>query len=64
MPVINLYQLFPGSFFVTKYNGMQCVEGPREFAGIISQAPAVKHPAVISDIAGRFPRVGAATAPD
>jgi NADPH:quinone reductase len=56
-PAINLHQLFPGSVFVTKYNGMRWVEGFHEFAGLISDALALaaKRPAVISDIAGRFP---------
>jgi len=56
VPAINLHQLFPASVFVTKYNGMRWVEGFHEFAGLISNALrlAVKRPAVISDIAGRF----------
>lgn len=57
VPAINLHQLFSGSVFVTKYNGMHWVEGFQEFARLISDALtlAVKKPAVISDIAGRFP---------
>lgn len=57
VPAINLHQLFAGSVFVTKYNGMRWVEGFHEFAGLISDALALaaKRPAVISDIAGRFP---------
>ena len=57
VPAINLHQLFPRSVFVTKYNGMHWVEGFHEFAGLISNALtlAAKRPAVISDIAGRFP---------
>jgi NADPH2:quinone reductase len=57
VPAINLHQLFPGSVFVTKYNGMRWVEGFHEFAGLISDALglAARRPAVISDIAGRFP---------
>jgi NADPH2:quinone reductase len=57
VPAINLHQLFPGSVFVTKYNGMRWVEGFHEFAGLISDALALaaQRPAVISDIAGRFP---------
>lgn len=57
VPAINLHQLFPASVFVTKYNGMRWVEGFQEFSGLISDALAlaVKRPAVISDIAGRFP---------
>jgi NADPH:quinone reductase len=55
-PAINLRQLFPGSVFVTRYNGMRWVEGFHEFAGLISDALALaaQRPAVISDIAGRF----------
>lgn len=55
-PAINLHKLFPGSVFVTRYNGMQWVEGLNEFADLISDALALatKRPAVISDIAGRF----------
>jgi NADPH2:quinone reductase len=56
VPAIELRELFPGSVFVTKYNGMRWVEGTDEFAGLISQAltMAAKRPAVISEIAGRF----------
>ncbi len=56
VPAINLHQLFPASAFVTKYNGMQWVEGFHEFAGLISNALrlAVQRPAIVSDIAGRF----------
>jgi len=54
---IDLHQLFRGSVFVTKYNGMRWVEGFQEFAALISTALnlAVKRPAVISDLAGSFP---------
>lgn len=57
VPDINLHSLFPGSHFVTKYNGTRWVEGLDEFAGLISAglALAARRPAVISDIAGRFP---------
>jgi NADPH:quinone reductase len=57
VPAINLHQLFPGSVFVTKYNGMRWVEGLHEFAGLISEGLglAAKRRAVISDVAGRFP---------
>ncbi len=56
-PAVDLHQLFPESVFVTKYNGMRWVEGFHEFAGLILDAMtlAAKRPAVISDIAGRFP---------
>ena len=57
VPDINLHKLFPGSVFVTKYNGMRWVEGFHEFAGLIADALALaaKRPAVISEVAGRFP---------
>jgi len=57
VPAVNLHQLFPGSLFVTKYNGMRWVEGFHEFAGLIADALALaaKCPAVISEVAGRFP---------
>ena len=56
VPAVDLHQLFPGSVFVTKYNGMRWVEGTHEFTDLISQALtlASKRPAVISEIAGRF----------
>ncbi len=55
-PPINLQHLFPGSLFITKYNGMRWVEGIHEFPALISDALALasKRPAVISDVAGRF----------
>jgi NADPH:quinone reductase len=55
-PAIDLHQLFRGSLFVTKYNGMRWVEGFHEFGGLIAAglAMAVKRPAVISDVAARF----------
>ena len=64
VPPIDLYQLFPRSVFVTKYNGMRWVEGPHEFARLIEHAlkAATKQPAVISDVAGRFPLEQAADA--
>ncbi len=57
VPSVNLHQLFPNSAFVTKYNGRHWVEGLQEFAGLISAglALAVKRPAILSDVAGRFP---------
>jgi NADPH2:quinone reductase len=53
---INLHRLFPGSVFVTKYNGTRWVKGFHEFADLISDALALatKRPAVVSEIAGRF----------
>jgi NADPH2:quinone reductase len=55
-PATNLHQLFPGSFFVTKYNGMHWVKGASEFPALISDGLtlATKRRAIISDIAGRF----------
>ncbi|MGH9507668.1 MAG: zinc-binding dehydrogenase, partial [Terriglobales bacterium] len=55
-PAINLRQLFRGSLFVTKYNGMHWAQGIEEFASLVSAglAMAAARPAVISDIAGRF----------
>jgi NADPH:quinone reductase len=56
LPPINMQQLFRGSFFVAKYNGMHWVEGAHEIPALISDALtlASKRPAVISDVAGRF----------
>lgn len=53
---VNLHHLFPGSLFLTKYNGMRWVQGVDEFASLIAEglALAVKRPAVISEVAGRF----------
>ena len=55
-PTVNLHQLFSGSFFVTKYNGMHWAKGLAEFPALISHglALATQWPAIISDIAGRF----------
>jgi NADPH2:quinone reductase len=55
-PAINLRQLFSGSVFVTKYNGMCWTNGIHEFSGLISDGLtlATKRPAIVSDIAGRF----------
>jgi NADPH:quinone reductase len=57
MPEVNLHRLFQGSLFVTKYNRMRWVEGLDEFGVLIAEglALAAKRPAVISDVAGRFP---------
>jgi len=56
VPPIDLHQLFSGSFFVTKYNGMRWTEGVHEFPALISDglALAASRRAIISDIAGRF----------
>jgi NADPH2:quinone reductase len=63
-PSVNLHQLFSGSLFVTKYNGMRWVEGFHEFGGMIADglAVAAKCPAAISEVAARFPLDRAADA--
>jgi len=63
-PALDLHQLFARSLFVTKYNGSRWVDGAGEFAGLIGSALAlaVKRPAVISPVAGRFPLDRAADA--
>jgi NADPH2:quinone reductase len=55
-PAISPRELFPGSLFVTKYNGMHWVEGASEFPALISEGLtlATKRRAIISEIAGRF----------
>ncbi len=55
-PTVDLHQLFRGSLFVTKYNGMRWMEGFHEFGSLIAAGleMAVRRPAVISDVAGRF----------
>ena len=57
VPDVNLHRLFAGSLFVTKYNGMHWVQGLDEFGVLIAEglALAAKRPAVISEVAGRFP---------
>jgi len=64
VPDINLHSLFPGSLFVTKYNGMRWVQGLDEFGALIAEglALAAKRPAVIAEVAGRFPLDRAADA--
>jgi len=56
VPTINLHQLFPGSFFVTKYNGMRWLEGVSDFPALVSDglALATTRRAIISGVAGRF----------
>lgn len=56
LPAIDARQLFRGSFFVTKYNGMHWFEGLHEIPALISNALALasKKPVVISGVAGRF----------
>jgi len=41
VPDINLYSLFAGSIFVTKYNGMRWVEGSDELAVLIGEGLAL-----------------------
>ena len=55
-PAMNFHQLFAGSLFVTKYNGMHWTEGVDEFPALISDGLtlATKRRATISDIAGRI----------
>jgi NADPH2:quinone reductase len=55
-PAIDTHRLFSNSLFVTKYNGMRYVEGMQEFGGLIAAGLeiAVRVPAVISQVAGRF----------
>jgi NADPH2:quinone reductase len=57
VPAINLHQLFSGSLFVTKYNGMHWLEGFHEIPVLISDGLtlATKRSAIVSDVAGRFP---------
>jgi len=61
---VNLHELFAGSLFVTKYNGMRWVEGVHEIPSLVSDALALasERPAVISEVAGRFPLDRAADA--
>jgi NADPH:quinone reductase len=57
VPAIDLHQLFPGSVFITKFNGTRWVDSLHEFPMLISNGLtlATKRRAVISDVAGRFP---------
>jgi NADPH2:quinone reductase len=57
VPSLDLRRLFSGSLFVTKYNGMRWVEGFHEFASLIADGLrlAAKRPAIVSEVAGRFP---------
>lgn len=53
---VNLHQLFAGSIFVTRYNGMRWVEGFHEFPELIRRGLTLAEncPAVVSEVAGRF----------
>jgi len=57
IPAIDPRDLFPGSVFVTKYNGTRWLDGLEDLARLVADALtlAVKRPAVISEVAGRFP---------
>jgi NADPH2:quinone reductase len=57
MPAIDPRDLFHGSVFVTRFNGTRWLNGLQDLAGLVSDALAlaVKRPAVISEVAGRFP---------
>jgi len=64
VPAVDMHKLFANSLFVTKYNGMRYVEGVQEFGGLIAAGLqiALRVPAVISEVAGRFPLDHAAEA--
>jgi NADPH2:quinone reductase len=57
VPLVDLHKLFAHSLFLTKYNGMRHVAGFHEFAGLIGEglSIATEVPAVISEVAARFP---------
>jgi NADPH2:quinone reductase len=57
MPAIDPRDLFQGSVFVTRFNGTRWLNGLEDLASLVSDALAMaaKRPAVISEIAGRFP---------
>jgi NADPH:quinone reductase len=57
VPEIDPRDLFHGSLFVTRFNGTRWVDGPHEFAGLVSAGldVALKRPSVIGEVAGRFP---------
>jgi NADPH:quinone reductase len=63
-PAIDMHGLFANSLFVTKYNGMRYVQGMQEFGGLIAAGLEIAKsvPAVISEVAGRFPLDQAADA--
>ena len=56
VPSIDLHRLFDRNLFLTKFNGRAFVRDGETVAGLIGEAMAValKRPAVISGIAGRF----------
>jgi NADPH:quinone reductase len=57
VPSIDLHRLFERSVFLTKFNGRAYVREGETVAGFIDEAlkMALNRPAVISEIAGRFP---------
>ena len=57
MPAIDPRDLFHGSVFVTRFNGTRWLNGLEDLAHLVADAlaMAVKRPAVISEVAGRFP---------
>jgi NADPH:quinone reductase len=63
-PAIALQDLFRGSLFVTKFNGMRWLEGMHELPVLAAEgvALAVGKPGLISEVAGRFPLERAAEA--
>jgi NADPH2:quinone reductase len=63
-PAIALQDLFRGSLFVTKFNGMHWLEGMHEFPALAADglALALGKPGLISKVAGRFPLERAAEA--
>jgi NADPH2:quinone reductase len=57
MSAIDPRDLFPESLFLTRFNGTRWLNGLGDLASLVSDAlaMAVKRPAVISEVAGRFP---------
>ncbi|HEX4439387.1 MAG TPA: zinc-binding dehydrogenase [Thermoanaerobaculia bacterium] len=57
LPAIDSRDLFPGSVFVTRFNGTRWLEGPEDLVGLVSDGLvlAAERPTVISEVAGRFP---------
>jgi NADPH2:quinone reductase len=63
-PAIALQDLFRGSLFVTKFNGMRWVEGMNELPVLAAEgvALAAERTGLINEVAGRFPLERAAEA--
>ncbi len=57
VPAVDLHRLFARSLFVTKYNGSHWLDGPSSFSSLVAEGLriAMQCPAVISEVAGRFP---------